>query len=329
MAFKIPSSLKLTQLRALAFKCGISTSGTKGILTQRLHDEISSVTRLPASKQTRVLSIDMGIRNLAYCLLTVPNEQLSLSPGISTKAKLPKIESWHRISVSSPVVETGEPLNPDKESFSPATLSLSAYKLLRHKLLPHNPTHILIERQRFRSMGSKHILEWTVRVNMFESIIYATLHTLEEEGVWDGEVVGVLPGKVGPFWVGENEKEKEDAPDRRSEFYRKVRNAKSSKIRSKGLKMDLVRDWLEAGDVVELGNQDVKERAKGYTQKWDRLPGRMKGVKNGVRVEGEMGKLDDLADCLLQGMAWIQWERNKRIALNEGVAALLEGVRHD
>jgi cruciform cutting endonuclease 1 len=37
-----------------------------------------------------------------------------------------------------------------------------------------------------------------------------------------------------------------------------------------------------------------------------------------------MGKLDDLADCLLQGMAWIEWEENKRKALEHGVQALLD-----
>jgi cruciform cutting endonuclease 1 len=210
-----------------------------------------------------------------------------------------------------------------KESFSPATLSMSAYELLRYTLLPHNPTHILIERQRFRSMGSKHILEWTIRVNMFESIIYAILRTLKEERTWDGEVVGVLPGKVGPYWLGDDDEGQIEASGEVVKVHKKLRNPKSAKIRNKGLKMDLVRRWLEVGGVVELGNDDVEERARRYMQKWDRLPGGRKGVKRGEKTDEEMGKLDDLADCLLQGMAWIQWERNKRIALEEGVVALL------
>jgi cruciform cutting endonuclease 1 len=37
-----------------------------------------------------------------------------------------------------------------------------------------------------------------------------------------------------------------------------------------------------------------------------------------------MGKLDDLADCLLQGLAWVQWEENKRLLLKKGVEVLLE-----
>jgi cruciform cutting endonuclease 1 len=326
MALKIPTTFKLTQLKALAFKCGILTSGTKSILTQRLHDEISSVAHHAKPKQARVLSIDMGIRNLAYCVFDVRPKLLSPSMKSTGNVQLPKIDSWHRIAVSSPpstADEIEEISKPAKESFSPATLSASAYKLLRHMLLPQNPTHILIERQRFRSMGSKHILEWTVRVNMFESIIYAILCTLKEEGMWNGEVVGVLPGKVGPYWVDENEEGKGDVADGSSKVHKKPRNSASAKTRNKGLKIDLVRSWLEAGDVVELGNEDVEERARRYMQKWDRLPGGRRGVKRGEKVVEEMGKLDDLADCLLQGMAWIQWEKNKRIALEEGVEALL------
>jgi cruciform cutting endonuclease 1 len=61
--------------------------------------------------------------------------------------------------------------------------------------------------------------------------------------------------------------------------------------------------------------------ARRYREKWDRSPGgRRKGEVDG---EEKMGKLDDLADCLMQGMAWIEWEENKRKALEHGVEALL------
>ena len=325
MALKIPNTWKLAQLKRLAFKCGISTSGTKDVLIHRLQEEIPLAHHVKP-KEARVLSIDMGIRNLAYCVLDVPPKLLSASTQSGRKKELIRIDAWHRIAVSSPTSsdESPETSMPSKESFSPGTLSASAYKLLRNTLLPQNLTHILIERQRFRSMGSKHILEWTVRVNMFESIIYAILCTLREEGIWTGRVVGVLPGKVGPYWVGENEEWKDNLEDMKPKVQTRHRSSKSAKIINKGLKVDLVRSWLEAGDVVELGNEEVRDRARRYMQKWDRVPGRRKGIKNGGRPEEEMGKLDDLADCLLQGMAWIQWEKNKSIALEQGVEALLD-----
>jgi cruciform cutting endonuclease 1 len=309
MALTLPTTLKLSQLKLLAFKCGISTSGTKPILRSHLQDEI---TLTPRQRPTplRILSIDMGIRNLAYCILDVPE---------SSPSKLPSIRAWHRLAVSTTPevreVKLGEGVEmaPVKEVFNPATLSAAAYTLLKKKLLLEEPTHILIERQRFRSMGSRNILEWTVRVNMFESILYAVLCTLKGEGVWSGEVQAIAPGKVGPFWLGE---------ETDGVGSKKVRTSKSVKIRNKGAKIDLVRGWLEGGEMVGLGNEIVEGMARRYREKWNRSPGgRKKGEGDG---EKKMGKLDDLADCLLQGMAWIQWEENKRTALKHGVEALLE-----
>jgi len=308
MALNLPTTLKLAQLKLLAFKCGISTSGTKPILITRLQDEITRTPRQQPSP-LRILSIDMGIRNLAYCCIDVPK---------SLPNRLPSIRAWHRLAVSTTPEELevkpddGVETIPIKEVFNPATLSSAAYTLLRKKLLLENPTHILIERQRFRSMGSRNILEWTVRVNMFESILYAILCTLKGEGVWNGDVQAIAPGKVGPFWVGEEIDGAESKKERKS---------KSAKIRNKGAKIDLVRSWLENDDMVRLGNKAVENIARRYREKWDRSPGgRRKGEVDG---EEKMGKLDDLADCLMQGMAWIEWEENKRKALEHGVEALL------
>ncbi|KAL2074024.1 hypothetical protein VTL71DRAFT_7802 [Oculimacula yallundae] len=339
MLLTIPSTLKLSQLKILAFKCGILTSGTKPILIRRLQDEISQIqndnvsSTIKTTKKVRVLSIDMGIRNLAYCILDVPSKTLR-RPGSNTrriKTELPSIHAWHRLAVSSPpiansITDIETPL--PKEAFDPETLSQAAYTLLRTRLLPAKPTHILIERQRFRSMGSSHILEWTVRVNMFESILYAVLCTLKSEGLWDGSVRSVLPGKVGPFWISEEVKEGSEVGGQESgqgKGRKKVRNTASVKIKNKGAKIDLVRSWLESGDMVDLGNEEVTEMARRYAEKWDRVPGGRKVTRKlDGELEEKMGKLDDLADCLLQGMAWIQWEENKRSVMKYGVDVLLD-----
>lgn len=154
---------------------------------------------------------------------------------------------------------------------------------------------------------------------MFESILYAVLHTLKAEALWEGEVVPVIPGKVGPFWVGSED-------DGEGEERKKVRNTQSAKMKNKGAKIDLVRGWCESGEMVKFGNAEVEETARAYMEKWDRRPGGVKKKGKKVLEEGQekMGKLDDLADCLLQGMAWVQWEENKRLALKYGVEVLLD-----
>lgn len=253
----------------------------------------------------------MGIRNLAYCILDVPVK----------KKELPSIHDWHRLAISTAPIKSIDPEVPTtKEPFDPATLSHAAYNLLKNRLLPANPTHVLIERQRFRSMSGASILEWTIRVNMLESILHAVLYTLKAEGTWKGEVKVILPQKVGPFWVGEDAVVAKAKETRKGEKQMvKGRKSKSMKIINKGLKIDLVRKWLENGEMVEMGNPEVELVKKAYMEKWDRLPGRRRVGEDEVK----MGKLDDLADCLLQGLAWIQWEENKKTALKSGVEALL------
>ncbi|KAK6604685.1 hypothetical protein H4I96_05267 [Botrytis cinerea] len=241
MATTIPSTLKAAALKQIAFKCGISTSGTKPLLIQRLQDELPQIN----SANTK---------------------------GSSTDAK---------------------PL----------------------------------QRQRFRSMGSKHILEWTIRVNMLESMLWATLKTLAEEKVWDGEVIEIAPRKVGVFWVEE----------------RGLLDGEGDKF-----KKGVVGSWENQNgesqnhlEMVQIGSQQVREVKERYTAKWDRKAGRAKGFKvksktrnNEDKEEEEeemipekeegVGKLDDLADCLLQGMAWLKWQENKKRVLEEGVEVLLE-----
>ncbi|PQE17218.1 hypothetical protein CJF31_00005597 [Rutstroemia sp. NJR-2017a BVV2] len=325
MALTIPTTLKVTALKQIAFKCGISTSGTKAILVQRLYDElpILSFPALKPAKPIRILSIDMGIRNLAYSLLEIPASK-STSKKSTSDSNLPVLRAWQKLSLLPQRENHAE--SKVRNEFTPAILSDAAYELLRNHLVPHSPTLILIERQRFRSMGSKHIFEWTVRVNMLESMLWAILKTLGREGVWDGEVKEVTPGKVGAFWVVEAEELNEGTGEnlKEADKFTKVRNAKDAKSKNKGAKIDLVRGWLEEENVVLLGSEEVKKLRETYVEKWARKGGRIKGRKVGVEKAEEVGKLDDLADCLLQGMAWIKWEENRRRVLKEGVEAMLE-----
>lgn len=331
-------TLKGAVLKQIAFKCGIQTSGTKLAIAQRIEDEVSIWTaesgRLPKTTprpHMRIVSIDMGIRNLAYCVLDVREGQ-----------GLPNILDWKRIAVSKAPLAAAPDVDGkalEKESFEPHVLSAAAYTLMRKDLLLHNPTHILIERQRFRSMGSPRILEWTVRVNMLESMFYAVLHTLKEEGLWNGAVVPVAPEKVGPFWL-EGERSVLPGPKKKSvdteedaeaaknvedaEKLQKKRNSKLAKIQNKGAKIDLVRNWIASQDRFQVASEEVNDMVAAYLEKWQRRPGGPKGKRVSAPVVEKMGKLDDLADCLLQGMAFIEWEENKKLAREVGIERLLE-----
>ncbi len=167
---------------------------------------------------------------------------------------------------------------------------------------------------------------------MFEAMIYAVLNSFKEMGRWKGEVQGVAPGRVSKFWLDGLEADGEDdgvSEIRGSEGMGKRRVSKGE--RSKAAKIGVVEGWLGMkdgergfgleGGAEEMGRRFLRKRRGG------------KRVKVGEKVVGregegvgevEIGKLDDLADCLLQGMAWVQWERNRRLVMEKGMQAFNE-----
>ncbi|KAI9843908.1 MAG: hypothetical protein M1837_006062 [Sclerophora amabilis] len=325
------TSLKLAQLKHLAVQCGLNSSGTKTIVATRLEELMQArkpVTTRNCTKQVmrekpvRILSIDMGIRNLAYCILETP---IPSKPN-SVPPPSPSILAWKRIAIAprmSDAVSSTDPLSDpagkSKENFEPATYASHAYALLSKVLLPHAPTSILIERQRYRSMGSSAILEWTVRVNMLEGMLYAVLRTLHEEGKWNGTVEGVSPARVTSFWVGDTKVEQT------------TRTAKTAKAKSKGAKIDLVGAWLRAGDTVRFKDGEARQTRDAFLQKWSGEGRRRAKIKTSAvtdtelqaGTEEEIGKLDDLADCLLQAMAHVRWQENRQKLIEGNVDSLM------
>ncbi|KAI9867231.1 MAG: hypothetical protein M1813_009509 [Trichoglossum hirsutum] len=332
-------ALKLGQLKNIAVKCGINSSGTKSILASRIFSEIAATDAIavaptiaaPRSNAAaldkrktlgrgngpmRVLSIDMGIRNLAYCIFDVPPSP-PLREIHANSSTTPSLIAWKRLAISpKPHASWAE---STRETFEPHTFASLAYLLLAHTLLSFGPTLVLIERQRYRSAGSSAVQEWTVRVNMFEGMLYAVLHTLRAEGRWNGLVRGVAPGKVGGFWVGGTA----------------TSTAKSAKWRNKTAKIDLVGKWLEAGGdgVLTVATDEANQTASAFLDRWKgkgkrrRRPGLKKTGDDDagtIAAEDRLSKLDDLADCLLQGLAWVRWEENKHKIRAEGVTALEE-----
>ena len=172
------STLKLVTLQRLSCLLGLNVSGTKTTLV----NAIGSLDPTPAPP-TRILSIDMGIRNLAYCVI-----DLHTLP-------LPTLTTWTRTALPLSVKNLGPSVS--LPAFAEATHTL-ATGLLRD----HAPSHVLIELQRWRSGGGRGVLEWTIRVNTVEAMLHALLLGLRLAGKWDGHVESVDPGKVARLWVG-------------------------------------------------------------------------------------------------------------------------------
>ena len=112
----------------------------------------------------------------------------------------------------------------------------------------------------------------------------------------------VAPGKVSKFWLGDAEGSLDE----------KIIGSKSAK--TKLAKIELVEKWLDQGERFKLEGK-AGDLGRKYLEK------RNRGKKKG---EEGIGKLDDLADCLLQGMAWIKWEENRIAIVKKGPEVLDE-----
>ncbi|KAF1983004.1 ribonuclease H-like protein [Aulographum hederae CBS 113979] len=140
----------------------------------------------------RILSIDMGIKNLAFCVCDV-----TLPSSPSTGSGTLNVVAWRCLDLlaepvfpsPSPSSSQDQPPSDDADPFHPSTLAPRAYYLLSELLDTYQPATILIEHQRWRSMGGKGVLQWTIRVNTLESIFYGVLTAVRMERVrrWVGE----------------------------------------------------------------------------------------------------------------------------------------------
>lgn len=401
------SSLKARQLQRVAFEAGVLSSGTKPILIDRLTQTLRSSglntsikddgQRVHGSRRKgplSILSIDMGIRNLAFAHLLVPpdGDNGLEKRGSSSLFGTPELNAWDRLAISSfpssmdgdtsedrlasisalgdmsksftkgkPQLKSKSPSIDEptvKESFAPNLYASHAYTLITSLVDAYKPTHILIEKQRFRSSGGSAVQEWTIRVGVFEGMLYAVLHTLQQErkegGLKPISVQGIDPQRVVRFWLEKDENLVPATATAARVHKRASRRAKKggdgdkitpttkkrvSSKEGKKAKIDLVGKWIsgcrDVASIAEVGVRDrigvesgrlrlggdcqVNEVADAYLRKWK---GEMR--KKSASDKGDIGKLDDLADCLLQGITWLDWEAARNRISHHGFSAIPE-----
>lgn len=329
------NSLKAKTLQHLAFLTGLTSSGTKSHLVDHLTVELQR-PRLPRPGG-RIVSVDMGIRNLAYCVLDTPSS--------SSSTGTVHVHDWKRLDVLGRLVDRScDNSNADKSSaaaldkrsqsakadFSPSVMAAAALDITRN-LLSYQPATILIERQRFRSGGGSAIQEWTVRVNMLESMLWACLEATKQSD--SSRVVpsfpathAVSPARVAAFWTAGDDDLLRPSPGLLQgeesglpELPKRVRGAKKS---GKNDKIAVVRSWLQGEGAVAL---DFSLNAQSQADAFMSTPQSRKRsskpvddvsdvAENGLAglAKTSTGKRDDLADCLLQGVAWHRWEQNRQ-----------------
>jgi cruciform cutting endonuclease 1 len=281
-----PRTVTAKALQALLTRIGSASSGTKDVLLTRLERDMRQrrlfalrpdwEQRLSHSderfRNLRIMSIDMGIKNLAYCHVAVgyPN-------GDSRKPTM-HIERWDKLNLvpatrdlrrhlpkPQSIKEGTAGADEEVDPYSLSVLSQTAYWFIHNTALELAPDIILIERQRWRSASSAAIQQWTVRVNTLEAMLWAILETLRKERLIniytpqyarekrDYEIYGVDPKRVGQYWLGQHAKaadEKQDeavmalaADEESGGKAEKSKKMPRSKAEKKA-KIALLRSWL-------------------------------------------------------------------------------------
>ncbi|KAK5688872.1 hypothetical protein LTS10_000851 [Elasticomyces elasticus] len=278
MASKLLGNLKAAQLKHAAFLCGLPSTGIKADMVAVLQRQArSSAEQLG---QRRIVSVDMGLRNLAYCVVDVPG--IDGSPELGKGERPLNVLQWKKtdllrvaevqvpidalVNIDSPTKsrskKRGRPAAVPASMFTPSELSKTAYSVTT-ELLKHEPDAILIERQRFRSGGAAAIQEWTLTAD--------TLASTPE----------VASAAVG---TGRKRVHKND-------------------------KIAVVRSWLNGEAGSSLTFEGGAARVANAFASPSGRPSRTEPTD--TEPSDEIGKLDDLADCLLQAAAWARWEENR------------------
>ena len=301
-------NLTISKLQRLAIAIGAPCSGTKAVRIEGIRRATTNVAtdHRPTSRPLSLLSIDMGIRNLAFAHITARMRRAPSSPDYLQYEK-PTLQVWRRLAVSEPIgvpdtvpplTATGDMLRSEsitakpsalsKESFEPFDYAKHAYDLVNYMLQTYRPTHVLIERQRFRSGGGSAVQEWTIRVGVFEGMLYSVLRTLTEERKLQLSVEPMQPPRVNRYWLENN-------------LHLPAREPKKLVGREvKKAKIELVGGMLEGADARVRVDGQLRTFVADFVSTCQKTTKSQRGTIAG------MSKLDDLADSLLQGLAWIE-----------------------
>ena len=99
----------------------------------------------------------------------------------------------------------------------------------------------------------------------------------------------------------------------------KIRRERKGKIAAYALlkkeKVGMLKRWLEEGGLVVPQTEQAREMVEFFVDVLDGKYDSMKrihrnGKKSSQVKRGMVRKLDDLGDSVLQGMVWLQWQRN-------------------
>lgn len=220
-------SIKKSFLENACQNCGIGKSGNKSALWNAL-----STTEGACLDQRSVISVDLGLRNIAVCKIAVSD------------TALPRITNWHLTSLQ------GADLS---NAFTQPNFSRLAYEFANTELLSQKPHVILLEQQRIRSNGGKSVPEIIARLNALEAMLHAIIQTKAPIMSYS-----VNPARVMAYWIRNNSRGIVQGSGR----YKLTKETKTL----------LVRKWIESPENAPFTiDAQLAHAALSSTRKYDDL----------------------------------------------------------
>lgn len=271
------SKLNLTSLRQIGAACGSPRTGRKAVIIEKMYD--MSIDRMvSATKPLRIVSLDLGIKNIGVCQLLIPPLSTTLCTAHTTGSLSSEPKARQAITEPSPRFR-GRPLIErsyrttisENIEFRFPEFSTQTIEFIK-TLIPNNGLDdaidaVIVERQRPRTARSV-IPNEVFRVNVAEGMVFTALGLLCPNVYLES----VMPKYVIEFW-----KPKSDNDDTKRSY---AMAKKDRKI--------LIEKWKQ----LDLLNYD---KLKMHTPKTPALVST---------------KADDINDSLVQAITWMQWRAN-------------------
>ncbi|KAF9566023.1 hypothetical protein EC968_003919 [Mortierella alpina] len=352
------SKLAIKDLTILLETTGQPLTGTKPILINRLATYLTSIIRKiesiskPISEATTscdlsvqqikakilpqsIVSIDIGVRNLAWVELSREGEILRWSiedmlipaklsdPATSPKTQhadpTPSASETSSVSPSSKRTSKSRKRDP-APPYDPRTVAIRLDEVMRTIMNSGSVQGVIIERQRFRTGGMHAVLDVTFKCGVIEGMIHTWLafwqhdwniknqarlepDQHEASRVKDREAVFIesVPPRAVATWWGIGASSRRSPASSEPVLDDEKGSANSGKRPPEEKKEYSAKKGQSRAIVDAWINHDTAVRD---------LPTCLKVKCNDALKDwyNQEKKRDDLSDCLLQAVAWFEWK---------------------
>ncbi|CDK25092.1 unnamed protein product [Kuraishia capsulata CBS 1993] len=284
--------LKNNELANIAKVCGMALAISATQKTELASAIAHNLTPgFVGDKQIDLVAIDVGLVNFSFARLTLPH-------GIYST---PILQQWYKMDLFA--------WSKVPRDFHPSSFAKLVNKVVFDLIYGSAaPDLVIVERQRFRTMGNKNVFEHILRTNVLESMLYSSLETLQRVNPkkYCTQLVPSSPQTMVHYW----------APP-------KTQGPVTAK-QSKEMRMKLVDHWLKLALVGSKSRFRLVDsaifqpsqllKAKSDSRRlYDFMEIFNENNKHKISVSESSAKAkgDDLADSLLYGLSWVDYERNK------------------